>query len=353
MKKYDHVPIDALKTIFAKWKEVLERHEVGNVFFLPLSDCRYRAEQYRDWVGGNVTIIDLELAMVEGASELDDRLRSTKEEMIIVIGRAKFVAPEAVAMAGMIEKCNLAGRGIILMHELVPSEVVNEKAFALPVLNQWRMLYPLYESEVGAGFVKNVDRDWKLNLNNQEVGVLGRDCGGFLWWVTDVLRNVREGVRVNWDHLIELESLAWKVEQVWKQLPESYRELLLGKGGHEEVRQEMAEYRIDKIPILLAWVKKWKQSELVITGEQIKVGISDYSERYSPVEKQVLLALRQNQGEVVKRETLGKVWWGATSAYSDWALDQKMSRLRRKIERDTLPITLKTKKGVGYELVQN
>ena len=70
--------------------------------------------------------------------------------------------------------------------------------------------------------------------------------------------------------------------------------------------------------------------------------------RLTEREREILTALAERAGEVVRREELA----AQGSAANDRTVDVQMNRLRRKIERDPAdPLYLQTVRGVGYRLV--
>jgi len=66
-------------------------------------------------------------------------------------------------------------------------------------------------------------------------------------------------------------------------------------------------------------------------------------------EMRILLILRERAGKVVSRDDLYDLAWGRDFMPSSRALDQYVSALRRKIERDPLrPAIIRTVHGAGY-----
>lgn len=63
--------------------------------------------------------------------------------------------------------------------------------------------------------------------------------------------------------------------------------------------------------------------------------------------------LKSKGGEVAKRDEIAQVMWGDDweNKYSDWAIDQVISRIRKKLEEKGYEKTIKTLKGQGFMLV--
>ena len=67
-------------------------------------------------------------------------------------------------------------------------------------------------------------------------------------------------------------------------------------------------------------------------------------------EKRVFVLLKKQLGNICSREEIAEVVWGKNwfERFSDWALDQIMSQLRRKLVKGERYGQLITKRGEGY-----
>lgn len=89
-----------------------------------------------------------------------------------------------------------------------------------------------------------------------------------------------------------------------------------------------------------------KDGVVLINGEQTELPLTKR-------EYKVLNYLLGNKGKVVSREQIGKAIWGADiqEKYSEWAIDQSISRLRKKLGDNAYkPTYLKTIRGRGFIL---
>ena len=59
-----------------------------------------------------------------------------------------------------------------------------------------------------------------------------------------------------------------------------------------------------------------------------------------------------HKGEVCIRDNIIMAVWPEFEDISDWALDQLVSRLRRKLDSQEVPMKIKTNRGIGYQLVE-
>lgn len=91
---------------------------------------------------------------------------------------------------------------------------------------------------------------------------------------------------------------------------------------------------------------KLNQGVVYIDGIKIE---AEFSER----EYQLLEYMISKRGQILSREDLGEVLWkdDSTDKYSDWSLDQTVSRIRKKLnDNGYKPKYIKTLRGRGFKL---
>jgi len=77
-------------------------------------------------------------------------------------------------------------------------------------------------------------------------------------------------------------------------------------------------------------------------------------EKFTPQEYQILTAFLKEPNKLMSRENVGNILWGKDSydKYSDWAIDQLISKLRRKLQKLGVTGTnLITLRGRGYKII--
>lgn len=77
-------------------------------------------------------------------------------------------------------------------------------------------------------------------------------------------------------------------------------------------------------------------------------------EKFTRQEYSVLSMFLKNDHKILNRDDIGEVLWGKESyeKYSDWAIDQLMSKLRKKLLSLRIRNKLVTIRGKGYKLIQ-
>ena len=100
-----------------------------------------------------------------------------------------------------------------------------------------------------------------------------------------------------------------------------------------------------------AWVASVPQwAGLVVDPVSARLSHGRCSVNLPPSELQLILALVQAEGRVVRRSTLEAAAWGLTEPVTPNALDVALHRLRRKLELLDSTVRLVNTKGVGYSL---
>lgn len=120
------------------------------------------------------------------------------------------------------------------------------------------------------------------------------------------------------------------------------------------VKMEQGKWKLFS-PLFCDWLKKMmgsKRPEIEEKQEKLWLGESDLSEELSYQEYEVLKLLWQKRGEVVVRNEVAEVLWpkDTEDKYSDWAIDQVMAKIRRKIGDLGENRLIKTIKGRGMIL---
>ncbi len=78
-------------------------------------------------------------------------------------------------------------------------------------------------------------------------------------------------------------------------------------------------------------------------------------ESFTRQEYSILTLFLKNQDRVLTRDDIGSVLWGESNyeKYSDWAIDQLMSKLRKKLKQIGVDVEIATLRGRGYKFTQS
>jgi hypothetical protein len=360
--KYSQIPLDYLLPYFEKWVSVLNRREVVNVFFLPKSDALFRAYQYKDWLKKerkiSLEIIDMEAHLIttpEGLESAIGKVYRNKE--ILLIARNIFTGPEGNHYSRVIEESYAKGRGIVIFNEGMVSEF--DSYVVSTTMHQHLSIMRVYPIPVIERYARNVATLWELKIDNDKICTISKNCSGLPWLINDILRHVKDTPDIDVSQCFEFETYKWKLEQIIRSLPRQHQQVLFSADKKIDIQcqKELADFGlIDNsgkvITCIQNWIDSYKKHSLVINKESVLVDNQDLGMYFSDSER-IILDYFRNSGEATfSREMVAQVFWGKywEDKYSDWSLDQVISRLRKKIVTNKIPINIVTKKGIGYAI---
>ena len=96
--------------------------------------------------------------------------------------------------------------------------------------------------------------------------------------------------------------------------------------------------------------KPLRAGDLVLRAETHEVRLRERSISLTPLEFTLMEALMQRVGNVVPKETLAAIGWGASETFREGTLYVFMRSLRSKLHEPDQPELLHTVRGVGYML---
>jgi hypothetical protein len=227
---------------------------------------------------------------------------------------------------------------------------------------------PVYSLEEARHFVKRVAKDWQVRINPQLVEQIVEECGGFLWLLREAVRLIRDGKDLSQVRSGEYPGMKMRLEYIAGLLTKREKAALLAmiNRGEREVVEPIRNYLV-YTGLVIAKGKKWALACPLLKPyleKAIKVGNVFKDERgqiwfgeqlvdatLTAKELVMMRTLLTYRGQIVSRDDLAKAVWGFNweEEYSDWALDQVVSRLRKALEKLGLPKEIIiTKKGQGW-----
>ncbi len=230
-------------------------------------------------------------------------------------------------------------------------------------------IYPLYSIEDALQFVKYNESMWQMSLSSQVNQEIINKCGGYLWLISHIQRQLRDDFEMKWSDLVDDAGLLIKLESILTKLDTVSRELLrvVESGSISKTQRQTHEFKFlvsvgliqDQdgalslgIPLLsLAFKRIVDLDEIRLVEGNLHVGANNIMNEMSESEGKVLVHLVKNKQVVVSREEIGQILWSDKPAteYSDWAIDRVMSRLRHKLKQVGIsPNLLRTVKRKGY-----
>jgi len=242
-----------------------------------------------------------------------------------------------------------------------------------PVFFQNIIFHPLYSPADTRQFLKYLSAKWNLNIKEAVKKEILKNCGGRFYLVKQAVRLLRDHQDFSEKEIFSHPDLQLRVKTIWEKFLSSEKSVLekivKGEGDFDSLERHslgflerigLIEKMNDRWQITVLLLEKFIREELEKVDFEIRGGKIYLNrvlvERYFSLrERHFLKLLIEKKGKVVSREKMAEAIWGENwvEVYSDWALDQIVSRLRRKLRGlGVSPSLLKTvkKKGFGLSL---
>ncbi len=239
-----------------------------------------------------------------------------------------------------------------------------------------------------------VDEDYLLNRFSKEFGVnLSKEyskvvkdvCGGHPYSMRVAMRLIRDNFFSSISELekalIENYELKFITTGIYERRSEKEQEVLKKVVSKEALSEEelktrhllvelglieysQEEYRLFS-NLLSQVIENVLESQISVLGQK---GILSLDERTAAIlyngktveesftrqEYSILTLFLKNSGKILTRDDIGAILWGDSSyeKYSDWAIDQLMSKLRKKLKEIGVNVEISTLRGRGYKFIQ-
>ncbi len=405
-RMFEEIPIITTSQYRAeatKWLGALKRGESACVTFIPKTDRFIRigqllkdTELLKDVLGSKQQYIfqrlyfdphdaedmdDLEHQLAEHLSfaralpanmplsKWMDEIKQRKTRLVYVIADAeKFLKPETKHVLSLLSR-------IVEEYEpYVQLLMFFEEDITLPENMQYLPAstriyenifpYPLYDAEETKKFIHMLSVQWGVKPDERTVQSIVDGCSGHFWLVKEAMREiVSDG---QWSPVTP--GMLFRVRMVFTMMHDSTQELLrkmvAGETSLTQDELHTQEYlrRMrfftgnDKVPTVFEQfiLNRYDVSDkLQMQDNRLVLQEMPLNAFLSRKEYRVMKHFIQKRGMIVTRDDIARQLWPSDTKaqYSDWAIDQMIARLRKKMTQLSLnPKLLKTLRGKGYML---
>ncbi len=225
--------------------------------------------------------------------------------------------------------------------------------------------YPLYNPDDALIFVRYLEKKWNMSLDKRMEMQIMEDCGGHMWLLKEA---VRQSDAADYP-LYPGEGLKFRLDVVYKQLFDSEQtalnKIVSNKQNFLPEEKHSLEYLqklrfIDiNIKCTIGLYKEFilnlnrNKTDLTVKDNHLILNQVPMERFFSRKEYRVVKILLEKRGEIVSRDEIAKHIWPTNTQenYSDWAIDQLIARVRRRLQHLSLsPKMLQSIRGRGYLL---
>jgi len=260
------------------------------------------------------------------------------------------------------------------------SEAILQNIVFVPALNEEDTDY----------MIEHLKNEYSLKLSSHQLNTIREICGGHPYLLRVAFRILanhfdkhltRDQIR---DLFYDNYELRWAGQKIFE-IRNSEEKILLkkialreqfDKKANKEVYEFLTNMGLVKVinkelrpfnKLFSRTIQGFEKTELIKKEEEQgdisldnKTGAITYKgrtveERFTRQEYSVLAEFLRSPDKLVSRDDVGKILWGKEmyEKYSDWALDQLISKLRKKLKGLDVSGKLLTIRGKGYKFLQN
>ncbi len=225
--------------------------------------------------------------------------------------------------------------------------------------------YPLYTTEATVSFIQLLCRQWHVSVPQSTTGRIIKACGGHFWLVKEAVRQIatvgswttgEEGMQFRLRSFYELllpseQGALYKLATRQKTFSPEER-MSLTYLQTMRLIDAKHQFLIDALKDFLL-NRQGFSANLTMDSQHILLNDVPIEKIFSRKEYRVFkLLLERSNTTVVRDEIAQRIWPGnVDEQYSDWAIDQLIARLRRRLSELSLPPrVLVAVRGRGYQL---
>ncbi|MFC1646778.1 helix-turn-helix domain-containing protein [Patescibacteria group bacterium] len=229
---------------------------------------------------------------------------------------------------------------------------------------------PLFSNEDGQYFVNYLKKKWNVLINPMlEKQILEKTARNYLT-LKQAVRFIRDKKAKTIDEIFSHDMMQLKLKYIYDNFLESEKTALIKitQAANDFDEHELASIDFLKkvewlgsknhrlqitVPIVTDYLKKLHQAKHIIKLDAscLVIGNVPIDSMFSKQERAILELMVKKQEEVLTRDEIAYAIWKDAwrEKYSDWAIDQIISRIRKKVTKLNLPKSIiKAVKGKGF-----
>lgn len=386
-----------------KWLKALSRGENVSVIFFPKTDRFRRLQQFledrtflRKSLGNNARymfqLVDFSAHNIEDAYELREHIaqqlnlaKVTDQALSFVQWLTYFkeqgirlvlVLAEADKYLSSGEK-NILSLLSLLVTEYAPFILtlnfyeidITHPTFVsvLPssvILYENIYYYPLYSQKDTTDFVQYLEKKWNAVITPEIEREIVKQCGGHFWLIKEAVRQLGTSV----SHSFYKESMRFRLQTIYNLLLPSEQSVLKKIITRKKLLSPEEQHSLQHLQkmslidgqnrCLIGLYKNYllagehEIGEFALKDNRIMLNQVPLDKFFSRKEYRVLKLLIEHKANLVTRGEIAKSIWptNTTELYSDWAIDQIIARLRKRlVELAVSPSLIQVVRGKGYQ----
>lgn len=223
--------------------------------------------------------------------------------------------------------------------------------------------YPLYAEDDIRVFIEYLRHKWNMSMPKRQEDQIVELCGGHFWLVKEAAREFLNDGKFSIDN----QALFFRTEAIYQTFQQSEQRVLDKMMAHRKqyTNEELHSYTYFKkmnalskhnglnIGLINQYLSMRPRVDQHVEIRDGLVFINNVTvdALFTRKEHRVFKTLLEHKGEIVSRDIIAQsIWQSRTDQqYSDWAIDQIIARLRKKlVELSLSPQLIHVVRGKGY-----
>jgi len=350
---------ETYRQIFNQWFKAIEKRECLSVIHLPYRDQLYRVYAFLEANKSkkyHLEIIDLNTLIFDDTADLrqwfENKIKLKKRIIFLVLAADKLLEDKLFLASEFshIYFQHPNSSFIYFFGKNITSPKLMEKLSSFSLFYQNIFIFPYLDKEDSLHFIYYLEKKLKCRFPKKLIDEIIVNCGGIPWLIEESCRYYEK--EKNDKEIFTHKEIILKTNIILKEfLSEEINilEKIIKKDfNFNSDEEEIIDYFIKTRTIIkkdgvyrfhsLLLEKQFKKN----LQDKLKIFLDDknnlivnninVNNYFSRREKRVLIFLLKNRGEIVSRDQVGSIMWtNNPQLYSDWAVDQFIYRLRKKL----------------------
>ncbi len=382
------------------WFKVIKKGESASIIFAPEADVNTRINHFLESVALQkkylhdpdkciFLLIDIELLTKEGYADSTayiakmlnsnkigglsfdgwmERLKKNNIQLVFIITNTNRIIDTNVnQLMTIIENYDFISALLFFEINITHpdlSKLLSKKSDIL----QNVIYYPLYAKKDTDQYIRYLAWKWELKLPDKVFNAISRECRGHTLLIKEAVRYYSNNPHTRLDSLFNHEEMDMRLEWIYILFSPSQQGILkkISLGNKKFIDYEKPDLEhlrklslVDSLheitlPILEKYIRNKKHIGLGLRLDGGEVVLNEVPVRhlFSRKEYHILKNLLKRPGELISRDEISKFIWptDTENKYSDWAIDQIIKRLRKKLTQLSIPRdVIQTYRGKGYK----
>ncbi len=355
------------KEIFSEWLSIIRRRECGSILHLPKRDQLYRIHAFLEdkkthtihhhYDETHYILLDLTAETIDDPNDLAHFVSSHlgtghKRPVLFVLDADKLI-DEKPSLLASLNNLYYTVPGLSILYffgKNITHPSLSATLSSYTTLFQNISIFPYLEKKDSMYFIRYLERKLEFTLPDSLAEKIAESCGGISWLIKEACRYYAKTQDLQ--HILNHEELTIKTRILVDELMPEEKKVLEKIIKHTPVfdleERVILQYLIRtrtiqeingayyfNAPVLEQYVTKQLSEKMtieILNDRDMLINGILMNNYFSKRERRFLFFLLNNKNKLVSRNDSAEcIWKNSKDPYTDWALDQFIRRIRKKL----------------------